>query len=118
MSASTAPDQRLLREMNKSVLNVSFCISSFGISCIAPLLPNVCLHKPRKRILVTAITFCKRTDLSLARAWTDIIVGSGCTSDLYATTARCQHTATLLYSGNSEKVYLLNPKDITPLETS
>lgn len=72
----------------------------------------------KERILVTAVTFCKRTELNLAHAWTDIKVGSGCTSDFYATTARCWHTATLLYSGNSEKVHLVNPKDITPLDIS
>jgi hypothetical protein len=33
------------------------------------------------------------------------------------TTDRCWHTATLLHSGNSEKVHLLNPKDITPLDS-
>jgi hypothetical protein len=56
--------------------------------------------------------------VNLTHAWTDIITGSSCTSDFYATTARCWHTATLLHSGNSEKVNLLNPKDITPLDTS
>ena len=80
MPASTAPDHRLLWEMNKSNLNVPFCISCFGASCLAPLLPNICLHKSRKeRILVRAIILCKTIALSLTNAWTDTIAGSGCT---------------------------------------
>jgi len=78
----------------------------------------VCANPDKERKLVKAVTLCKTTTLSLAHAWTDITAGSGCTSDFYATTTRCWHTATLLYSRNSEQLHLLNPTDSTPLETS
>jgi hypothetical protein len=41
----------------------------------------VCTNPENERILVTAITLCKTTALSVTHAWTDIRAGSGCTSD-------------------------------------